>query len=178
MTANTAATNTLAEPAMARLAQAYNAATLHAITNSHAPYPANTTQAPEDDRADFMHPDISLIVPGVNAGRRVRSRDGSSAPAHKVHNQDDQEDNNEHIEQDLGDARRCAGDTAETEKSGDEGDDESDECVIQQVTCGHGVLLVANHRTDGGARLVDLSHLKRAYEMNKDSLQAGRRLTN
>jgi hypothetical protein len=60
----------------------------------------------------------------------VRSGDRSSAPADKIHDQDDQEDDNEHVEQDLSDAGGSARDTTETKQAGDKSYDKSHKRIV------------------------------------------------
>jgi hypothetical protein len=57
-------------------------------------------------------------------------RKRSSASAHEVHHQYDNEDDQEHIEQKLCDTGRGACDTAEAEEGGDESDDQSDKSIV------------------------------------------------
>jgi hypothetical protein len=70
---------------------------------------------------------------------RIRaSRDRSLAPPHEVHDHDDHEDDQEHIEQDLRDPCRRAGYAAEAKKGSEERNDERDQSVVQHLPAGMG----------------------------------------
>ena len=63
--------------------------------------------------------------------RPVRSGDWSPSPAEKIHDQDDQEDDNEDVEQELSNAGSGACYATETQKAGNKSDDKRYKRVIQ-----------------------------------------------
>jgi hypothetical protein len=60
----------------------------------------------------------------------VCSGDWSSAPPEKIHDQDDQEDDNENVKQDLSDPGSRSCDATETKQAGDKGYNQSHERVV------------------------------------------------